>query len=108
MRGSSHCLRAASIRPRSRPRRTRAICGPADLSCGRLRRKLTGRFLPRWHTIISIGPATWYDRNVLISNIKVFDHIGHGKTPVIFVGMDLMVNRRVIIDYAGASLWLAR
>lgn len=59
-------------------------------------------------TRISVGPATWYDRNVLISNIKVFEHIGHGKKPVIFIGMDLMAQRRVIIDYAGASLWLSR
>ncbi len=59
-------------------------------------------------TRISIGPSIWYDRNVLISNIKVFEYIGHGKKPVMFIGMDLMANRRVIIDYAGASLWLSR
>ena len=57
---------------------------------------------------ISVGPANWYDAEVLISDIRVFDKIGHGTKPVIFIGMDLMSNRRVIIDYAGASLWLSR
>lgn len=57
---------------------------------------------------ITIGPATWYDRDVLISDIKVFDQIGHGTKPIIFIGMDLMAHRRVIVDYAGASLWLSR
>lgn len=57
---------------------------------------------------ITIGPTTWYDRDVLISDIKVFDYIGHGTKPIIFIGMDLMAHRRVIIDYAGASLWLSR
>ena len=57
---------------------------------------------------ITIGPAIWYDRDVLISDIKVFDQIGHGTKPIIFIGMDLMAHRRVIVDYAGASLWLSR
>jgi hypothetical protein len=57
---------------------------------------------------ITIGPTTWYDRDVLISDIRVFDYIGHGTKPIIFIGMDLMAHRRVIIDYAGASLWLSR
>lgn len=57
---------------------------------------------------IQVGPAVWYDRDVLISDIKVFDHIGHGTKPIMFIGMDLMAHRRVIIDYAGASLWLSR
>lgn len=57
---------------------------------------------------ITIGPAVWSGRDVLISDIKVFEHIGHGTKPIIFIGMDLMAHRRVIIDYAGASLWLSR
>lgn len=57
---------------------------------------------------IQLGPLNWYERGVLISDIKVFDHIGHATKPAIFIGMDLMAGRRVIIDYAGASLWLQR
>ncbi len=59
-------------------------------------------------TRITVGPATWNNRNVLISDIRVFDQIGYGTKPIIFLGMDLMSNRRVIVDYAGASLWLSR
>jgi hypothetical protein len=57
---------------------------------------------------ITVGPATWADRSVLITDMRVFEQIGHGRKPMIFVGMDLMRQRRVIIDYAGASLWLSR
>jgi hypothetical protein len=57
---------------------------------------------------IQVGPALWSNRNVLISDIRVFDQIGHGTKPIMFIGMDLMAHRRVIIDYEGASLWLKR
>jgi hypothetical protein len=57
---------------------------------------------------IQVGPAIWTQRSVLISDIRVFEQIGHGTKPIMFVGMDLMAHRRVIIDYAGASLWLSR
>lgn len=57
---------------------------------------------------ISVGPANWYGAEVLISDIRVFDKMGHGTKPMIFLGMDLMNHRRVIIDYAGAALWLSR
>ncbi|MDZ4870422.1 MAG: retropepsin-like aspartic protease [Alphaproteobacteria bacterium] len=59
-------------------------------------------------TRIQVGPAIWSNRDVLISDIKVFEQIGHGTKPIMFIGMDLMANRRVIIDYADASLWLSR
>jgi hypothetical protein len=57
---------------------------------------------------ITVGPANWGTRSVLIADMRVFDHIGHGQTPVIFLGMDMMMHRRVIIDYPNASLWLSR
>jgi hypothetical protein len=57
---------------------------------------------------ITLGPAVWYNRTVMIADIRVFDRIGHGTKPVMFVGMDLMQGRRVVVDYANASLWISR
>ena len=57
---------------------------------------------------ISLGPTTWIGPSVMISDMRVFDQIGIGNQPAIFIGMDLMEGRRIVIDYAGASLWLTR
>jgi hypothetical protein len=57
---------------------------------------------------ITLGPTTWLGPSVMISDMRVFDQIGIGNQPAIFIGMDLMEGRRVVIDYAGASLWLTR
>jgi hypothetical protein len=56
---------------------------------------------------LDLGPASWWDARVLIANMRVFDQIGLGAKPCIFIGMDLMQGRRVILDYGSASLWLA-
>lgn len=57
---------------------------------------------------IVLGPATWRDPRVLISDTRVFEEIGLARQPVVFIGMDLMAGRRIVLDYAGASLWLGR
>ena len=57
---------------------------------------------------ISLGPATWLGARAMISDMRVFDQIGIGEGPAIFIGMDLMVNRRIILDYGDASLHVAR
>src|SRR5262249_12680771 len=57
---------------------------------------------------ITVGPALWNNRSMLITDIRVFEQIGYGRKPITFIGMDLMAHRRVIIDYAGASLWISR
>ncbi len=56
---------------------------------------------------ITLGATTWRNARVMISDMRVFDQIGLGGQPSIFIGMDLMIGRRIVIDYASASLWLA-
>ena len=56
---------------------------------------------------IGLGPASWWDARVLIADMRVFDQIGLERKPAIFIGMDLMSGRRIVIDYGSASLWLA-
>ncbi len=55
---------------------------------------------------IAVGPVSWWDARVLIADMRVFDRIGLNSRPAIFIGMDLMNGRRIIIDYGSASLWL--
>ncbi|MCE9523371.1 MAG: retroviral-like aspartic protease family protein [Alphaproteobacteria bacterium] len=57
---------------------------------------------------IGLGPTSWQLPRIMISDMRVFDQIGLGNQPAIFIGMDLMNGRRIVIDYANASLWLAR
>lgn len=56
---------------------------------------------------ITMGPVLWSDRRVLVSEMHVFEQVGLDRSPCIFIGADFMVRRRVIIDYAQASLYLA-
>jgi Aspartyl protease len=56
---------------------------------------------------IAIGPASWRQTRVLIANMRVFEQIGLHKKPAVFVGMDLMQGRRVVIDYGEGAMWLA-
>jgi predicted aspartyl protease len=56
---------------------------------------------------ITLGPVSWRQRQVMIADMRVFAQIGLDRTPAIFIGMDLMMGRRVVLDYAGAALWLA-
>lgn len=57
---------------------------------------------------LSLGPATWSDRRVLIARMHVFEQVGLDGRPTIFIGADMMAGRRVILDYHGAALYLAR
>jgi Aspartyl protease len=56
---------------------------------------------------LTLGPATWHDPRVLIADMRVFEQIGLERSPAVFIGMDLMQGRRVVLDYATGSLWLA-
>lgn len=56
---------------------------------------------------ISVGPASWRDRQVMIANMRVFEQIGLDARPALFIGMDFIAGRRVILDYANATLSLA-
>lgn len=56
---------------------------------------------------ISWGPASWRDRQIMVANMRVFGQIGLDGQPAIFIGMDLMAGRRIVMDYANASIWLA-
>jgi hypothetical protein len=56
---------------------------------------------------IVLGPTTWRDARVLIADMRVFDQIGLGGKPTLFIGMDLMQGRRIVLDYAGGAMWLA-
>lgn len=70
---------------------------------GRLRRFASSKDFDQ----VSIGASKWREVRVMISDMRVFDQIGLANDPAIFVGMDLMIGRRIVIDYANASLWLA-
>lgn len=56
---------------------------------------------------IVLGPATWRDARVLIADMRVFEQIGLERKPAIFIGMDLMQGRRVVMDYDAGTIWLA-
>lgn len=57
---------------------------------------------------LTIGPAVWSDRRVLIARMHVFEQIGLDDGPTIFIGADLMASRRVILNYADAAIYLGR
>lgn len=57
---------------------------------------------------LTLGPALWSDRRVLIARMHVFEQIGLDDTPTVFIGADLMAGRRVILDYGNSALYLAR
>lgn len=46
-------------------------------------------------------------RTVIVANMNVFGKIGLDRQPAIFIGMDLMAGRRIVLNYADASPWLA-
>jgi hypothetical protein len=56
---------------------------------------------------IALGPAVWRDRTVMVADMNVFRKIGFDRTPAVFVGMDLMAGRRVVLNYSNAEMWLA-
>ncbi len=56
---------------------------------------------------IALGPATWRDARVLIADMRVFAQIGLQRQAAVFIGMDLMQGRRVVIDYGAGAIWLA-
>jgi hypothetical protein len=56
---------------------------------------------------VTLGPATWRDARVLIANMRVFEQIGLERQPAVFIGMDMMQGRRIVIDYGAGALWLA-
>jgi predicted aspartyl protease len=56
---------------------------------------------------VTVGPASWRDVRVLIADMRVFRHIGLNDKPAVFVGMDLISSRRLVIDYFSASLWIS-
>jgi hypothetical protein len=58
-------------------------------------------------TRVEMGPISWWDARVLIANMRVFKQLGLDSKPAIFIGMDLMGGRRIVIDYTSASVWLA-
>jgi predicted aspartyl protease len=55
---------------------------------------------------VSVGPIVWRDRTLMISNMRVFSQIGFDRRPAFFVGMDLIGNRRIVLDYANATVSL--
>ncbi len=57
---------------------------------------------------LTLGPAMWSDRRILIARMHVFEQIGLDDTPTIFIGADLMAGRRVILDYGNSAIYLAR
>lgn len=56
---------------------------------------------------VALGPVSWRDRQCMVAAMHVFEQIGLDQSPAIFIGLDMMAGRRVILDYANASLYLA-
>jgi hypothetical protein len=57
---------------------------------------------------ITLGPVTWRERQIKIADMRVFAQIGLERSPALFVGMDLMSGRRVVLDYGNGTIALAR
>lgn len=57
---------------------------------------------------ITLGPLAWRDRQIMIADMRVFAQIGLERVPALFVGMDLMGGRRVVLDYGNGTIALAR
>jgi hypothetical protein len=55
---------------------------------------------------ITLGPVSWRERQCMIATMHVFELIGLDDSPAIFFGLDMMAGRRIILDYANASLYL--
>jgi predicted aspartyl protease len=56
---------------------------------------------------IALGPMSWRARQIMIADMRVFEQIGFSRSPAIFIGMDLMAGRRIVLDYGNATLALA-
>jgi hypothetical protein len=55
---------------------------------------------------VALGPVSWRERQCMVAAMHVFEQIGLDQSPAIFIGLDMMAGRRVILDYANASLYL--
>lgn len=57
---------------------------------------------------ITLGPVTWRERQIMIADMRVFAQIGLERVPALFIGMDLMGGRRIVLDYGNGTIGLAR
>lgn len=57
---------------------------------------------------VTLGPVTWRERQIKIADMRVFEQIGLERVPALFIGMDLMGGRRVVLDYGNGVIALAR
>ncbi|HAH10285.1 MAG TPA: hypothetical protein DCL54_12495 [Alphaproteobacteria bacterium] len=53
---------------------------------------------------IKLGPIRWNSREILVSELPVFEQIGLGQTPALLIGIDMLRSRRVILDYERARV----
>jgi predicted aspartyl protease len=54
---------------------------------------------------IEIGKLKWRSRPVLVSDMPVFEKIGLNQVPSVFVGLDLLKGRRIVLEYGTGSIW---
>lgn len=53
---------------------------------------------------IQLGRIIWQGTRAMVADLNVFTRIGLGDERVVFVGMDLIAPRRIVLDYAAAKL----
>jgi len=56
---------------------------------------------------IAVGPVVWRERSIMIADMRVFAQIDLDRSPAIFIGMDFLNGRRVVLDYGNAAVWMA-
>jgi predicted aspartyl protease len=55
---------------------------------------------------ISVGPVVWRGRSVMIADMRVFAQIELDRRPAIFIGMDFLAGRRIVLEYGNAAVWI--
>jgi predicted aspartyl protease len=55
---------------------------------------------------VTMGAFTVPDARVLIVDLPVFESFGIAGVPAMILGLDLLQNVRLLIDYRGARLWI--
>jgi predicted aspartyl protease len=57
---------------------------------------------------IQFGPTIWHDKLMAVSDLPSFGELGLASRPAILFGMDLLSNRRIVLDYNTGHVWVER
>jgi predicted aspartyl protease len=59
-------------------------------------------------TLIEAGDLEWEQRELTIADLSVFEALGLDNKPAMILGLDLLRELRVVVDYGGKRLYLQR